>query len=222
MGNIFSSSIGKKLLMSLAGIMLLAFLVVHMGVNLLVLQDSRDNFNIAAHFMATNPVIKVFEIVLFGGIIIHIIVAAALSILNMKARPVRYKIENNEQTSFFSKYMVHTALIIFVFLIIHIIDFYYKAKFTDGVTEVIIDGEHYHDLGLLIIDKFKMPVFVWGYIISFVFLAFHLHHGFQSAFQTLGINHKTYTPVIKGIGVAYSIIIPLGFALIPIIIYYFK
>jgi succinate dehydrogenase / fumarate reductase cytochrome b subunit len=222
MSNMFRSSIGRKLLMSLAGLFLLSFLVVHLGINLLVLQDNRDNFNVAAHFMGTNPVIKVFEIVLFGGIFIHILVGLFLYLLNKKARPVGYKKENHSQTSFFSKYMMHSAMIILAFMVIHMFDFYFKAKFTDVVPDTIINGKHYHDLGVLVLEKFKMPLFVWGYIISMVFLAFHLHHGFQSAFQTLGINHKTYTPAIKAFGVGYAILVPLGFAIIPIVIYFFK
>lgn len=222
MGNIFSTSIGRKLLMSLAGIFLLTFLVVHLGINLLVLGDSRDDFNVAAHFMATNPVIKVFEIVLFGGILIHVIYGLIISIQNGKARPVRYKKDNHSQTSFFSKYMLHTAIIVGIFIVIHLFDFYFKAKFTDAVATVTIDNNQYPDLGALVLEKFKMPVFVFGYLITFIFLSFHLHHGFQSAFQTLGINHKSYTPFIKAIGVAYSILIPLGFSIIPIVIYFFK
>lgn len=222
MSNIFSSSIGRKLMMSLAGIFLLSFLVVHMGINLLVLGESRDAFNIAAHFMGTNPVIKVFEMVLFAGILLHIIYGGLLTIQNRRARPVRYKKDNHSQTSFFSKYMMHTAIIIGIFMVIHLFDFYFKAKFTDAVASVDIDGKHYHDLGALVLAKFKIPLFVWGYVASFILLAFHLHHGFQSAFQTLGINHKTYTPAIKAFGVIYSILIPLGFAIIPVYIFYFK
>jgi succinate dehydrogenase / fumarate reductase cytochrome b subunit len=208
--------------MSLAGIFLLTFLVVHLGINLLVLRETQDAFNIAAHFMGTNPVIKVFEIVLFGGILIHIIYGMILSIQNGKSRPVRYKKDNHSQTSFFSKYMFHTAIIVGIFIVIHLFDFYFKAKFTDVVDSVTINGKHYHDLGELVIEKFKMPVFVFGYIFAFIFLSFHLHHGFQSAFQTLGINHKSYTPIIKAFGVVYSILIPLGFAIIPIVIYFFR
>jgi len=222
MSNIFSTSIGRKLLMSLAGIFLLSFLVVHLGINLLVLGESRDNFNVAAHFMGTNPVIKIFEIVLFGGIIIHILYGLVLSFQNNSARPVKYKKSNYSQTSFFSKYMMHTAVIVGIFIIIHLFDFYFKAKFTNTVDTVMINDKAYHDLGALVLEKFKMPIFVIGYVFAFIFLAFHLHHGFQSAFQTLGINHKSYSPFIKGFGVIYSILIPLGFTIIPIYIYFFK
>ena len=83
------------------------------------------------------------------------------------------------------------------------------------------NGKEYHDMGLLVIQKFQHSGFVIGYIVAFLFMAFHLLHGFQSAFQTLGLNHKVYTPVIKAIGVIYTIVITAGFTIIPIYIYYF-
>jgi succinate dehydrogenase / fumarate reductase, cytochrome b subunit len=221
MSNILTSSIGKKIMMSLAGLFLLAFLPVHLGINLsLIFAGSREVFNKAAHFMGTNIVIRMMEIVLFGGFFLHMIYGVTLQLQNWFARPVRYKKDNYSQTSFFSKFMIHTAAIISLFLIIHLADFYFKAKFFGPVPEVIYDGIAYHDLGILVIEKFKIGGFVIFYIACFILLSFHLLHGFQSAFQSLGLNHKTYTPVIKFIGAAYTILITVGFILIPIYIYF--
>lgn len=212
--------------MSLAGLFLVVFLVVHLGINLLlILFESHEPFNVAAHFMVTNPLIKVMEIVLFGGIFLHIVYAGILTIGNLMARGSQgYTVTNHSQTSFFSKYMVHTAVIIGIFLVIHLMDFYIKAKFLGQIEEVSYDGglTHLHDMGALVIAKFKMLPFVVMYIVAFLFLGFHLHHGFQSAFQTIGLNHKVYTPVIKTLGLVYCIAITLGFSIIPIYIYLFK
>lgn len=212
--------------MSLAGLFLVVFLVVHLGINLLlILFESHEPFNVAAHFMVTNPLIKVMEIVLFGGIFLHIIYAGILSLSNKLARGGQgYTVTNHSQTSFFSKYMVHTAVIIGIFLVIHLMDFYIKAKFLGQIEEVSYDGglTHMHDMGALVIAKFKMLPFVVGYIFAFLFLGFHLHHGFQSAFQTIGFNHKVYTPVIKLAGLAYSILITMGYSIIPLYIYFLK
>ena len=219
-----NSSIGKKLIMSLAGIFLLSFLIVHLGINLLlVIFKSRDAFNIAAHFMATNIVIKVFEIVLFGGILIHAIYGIIVSLQNMAARgPVRYAKTYNSQTSFFSKFMFHTAVIIGIFLVLHLMDFYIKSKFFGAAPEIQINGKPYHDLGLLVEKRFEIGWVVVFYCVALLGLGFHLHHGFQSAFQTLGINHKTYTPVIKKIGILYTIVVTVGFILIPLFFYFTK
>ena len=219
--NIFNSSIGKKLMVALAGIFLILFLLVHLGINItLIIFDDPRIFNIAAHFMATNVIIKVFEIVLFGGILLHIIYGLLLQLLNWIARPIRYKVYNTAQTSFFSKFMIHTALVILVFLVIHLFDFYFKAKFGHGhVAEVTYNGKLYHDLGTMVIEKFQILWVDIFYIACFIFLGFHLLHSFQSAFQTLGLNHKVYTPVIKLLGYIYTFIVVAGFTIIPIWIF---
>ena len=118
--------------------------------------------------------------------------------------------------------MIHTALIIAIFLVLHLLDFYIKLKFIGNVEEIIYDGKKYHDLGLLVMQRFKIGWVVIVYVLSLLFLGFHLHHGFQSAFQTLGINHKVYTPIIKVTGVVYTIVITLGFISIPVYIYFLK
>ncbi len=222
MSILINSSIGKKLLMSLAGLFLIVFLVVHLAINLLVLLDSSEAFNKAAYFMGTNLVIRAMEIVLFGGFLIHMIYGVIVSLQNMIARPINYKKSNNSQTSFFSKYMFHTSVIITIFLVLHLLDFYIKSKFLGEVGDAVYDGKHYHDLASMVIARFKIGWVVVIYILALLGLGFHLHHGFQSAFQTLGLNHPVYTPIIKVIGFVYTILITLGFISIPIIVYYLK
>lgn len=207
--------------MSLAGLFLISFLVVHLGINLLLLFEGKEEaFNKAAHFMGTNPVIKIFEIVLFGGFFLHMIFGVIVSIQNKIARPVGYKVKNNAQQSFFSKYMFHTAVVVTIFLVLHLFDFYIKAKFIEGgVQEIVYNGEHYHDLASLVIARFQIWWVVVVYVIALLGLGFHLHHGFQSAFQTIGLNHPVYTPIIKGLGILYTILVTIGFMAIPVVIY---
>jgi len=222
MSSILTSSIGKKFIMSLAGIFLLLFLLVHLGINLLlILCSSTEYFNIASHFMRSNILIKIFEVVLFGGILLHIIYAVILQVQNWIARPTDYKVTNYSQTSVFSKYVIHTAVVVFTFLVIHLMDFYFSSKFGQAVKEITYpDGKVMEDLSSMVIAKFQLAVFVWGYIFCFLILGLHLHHGFQSAFQTLGINHKKYTPVIKGAGLVYTLLIVIGFSIIPLVIFF--
>ncbi len=220
MSGIFTSSIGKKLMMSLAGIFLIVFLLVHMGVNLLVIIfDDPMIYNRAAHFMSSNIIIKIIEIVLLGGILLHVIYALVLQVQNWIARPKRYNKANYSNTSFFSKFMIHTAAIILLFLAIHFVDFYFKAKFGHGA-EILVDGVMYHDFASEIVDKFKMLPFVIFYIAAFVFLGFHLIHGFQSAFKTLGLDNKKYNPAIQVLAIIYSVLVVAGFSIIPLVIYY--
>lgn len=220
MSNLFTSSIGKKFLMSLAGLFLITFLLVHLGINLLVVfAEDPMLFNKAAHFMGTNIIIKIFEIVLFGGFFLHIIYALILQIQNWIARPKRYHRISKSETSSFSRWMIHTAVIVLTFLVIHLADFYFKAKF-GTVEEIVVNGVHYHDLASLVIAKFKIPGFVIFYIASFLLLGFHLIHGFQSAFKTLGWHNRKITPVIQILSLLYTIIVVGGFTAIPLMIYF--
>ena len=220
MSGIFTSSIGKKLLMSLAGIFLIIFLLVHMGINLLVIiYEDPMVYNKAAHFMTSNILIKIFEIILFGGFLLHIIYALILQVQNWIARPSRYNKANYSNTSFFSKFMIHTATIILVFLVIHMMDFYIKAKFGHAA-EIQEACVAYHDFASEIVDKFKVLPFVIFYIAAFVFLGFHLIHGFQSAFKTLGMDNRKYTPVIDVLALIYTIVVVAGYSIIPVIIYF--
>lgn len=221
MSTIFGSSIGKKLIVALAGLFLILFLLVHLGINLtLILCESTKPFNTAAHFLASNYISKIFEIILFSAFILHIIYTLILQIKNWLSRPNRYRIPNYSQISFFSKFMIWLGGIILIFLVLHLADFFFKTKF-GHVEEIIYDnGTSYPDLSSLVIQKFQLPGFVIFYIVCFLILGFHLWHGFQSAFQTLGLNHKYYTPIIKIIGWIYTVLVVSGFTIIPVVIYF--
>lgn len=217
--NLTYSSVTKKVVMALAGLFLISFLVVHLSINLLMLRnDGGVLFTEAVHFMTTNPLIKVFEVVLFGGFFIHILFGIILQVYNWIARPNRYKVEGFSHTSFFSKYMIHTGAIIFIFLVIHFSNFYFvKLGFVDPPV-----GVGRHDFYMMAQLLFSSDFYSILYIVLMVFLGFHLQHAFQSAFQTLGLTHSKYTPVIKAIGTLYAIAVPAGFAIIPVYFMFFK
>jgi len=214
------SSITQKIWMALLGLFLMVFLVVHLGINLCLLRnDGGKWFNDAAHFMGTNYVVKVFEVVLFAGFIFHILVGIVLQIKNWISRPLRYNVNSKTYTPFLSKYMIYTGGIILVFLIIHFMNFYFiklgwvrNPLLAPG--EFGIDAEP--DFYLIAKALFANPFYSVLYILLLINLAFHLNHAFQAAFQTLGLDHKTYSPTVRAFGTIYSIIIPLGFIIIPI------
>ncbi|PLX14267.1 MAG: succinate dehydrogenase [Marinilabiliales bacterium] len=186
MSNLLSlSSVAKKIWMSLMGLFLFTFMLVHLSINITLITASDHNlFNELAHFMGTNPVIQLFQWVLFAGFIIHIILGIVLQIQNWIARPNAYKVKASSEKSYFSKYMIHTAVIIFVFLIIHFINFFLVAKGLIGeMHEVKVDGVVMEDMGSLVVDLFTIPGYVVFYVVALLFLGFHLDHGIQSAFQ---------------------------------------
>jgi len=223
MGSTFYSSLTKKYVMSLAGLFLMTFLFVHLAINLLLLiDDSRGLFNEAAHFMGTNPLIQTFQWVLFGGFAIHMIFGVILQIQNWIARPKRYKKKAVSEDNYFSKFMIHTGIVVIIFLVIHFADFFLK-KMAGTVPEIHHgDLSGMEDMGILVLEKFKMIGYVIFYVVALVILGFHLDHAFQSAFQSLGLNHKKYTPVIKWLSHFVAIVLAVGYISIPVCIYFFK
>ncbi len=211
------ASITKKVTMSLIGLFLATFLVVHLVINLmLLLPDDGEMFRASAEFMGTNPFIQIFEKVLFLAFIIHMILGVILWFQNRMARPTSYYKANVSETSFFSKFMIHTGIIVFIFLVLHFIHFYFMKIHLVEPHYLLEDG--HPDFYLEAINLFKQPLFAAIYVISFLALGFHLNHAIQSAFQSMGWEHSKYTPCIKGLSTAFALLITVGFSIIPIII----
>lgn len=213
------SSITKKVVMALVGLFLISFLLVHMAINLLLLsKDEGVAFMVAVEFMTTNPLVKIMEIFLMGGFVVHILIGVIIQIQNWMARPVRYKVEGYSHLSFFSKYMIHTGAIIFIFLLVHFTNFYFVKLGLVSPPAGVGKEDFYQMATMLFADKFYSIL----YVVLMIFLGFHLHHAFQSAFQTLGLSHTKYTPFIKAVSTIYSIVVPLGFASIPLFFIFIK
>ena len=210
------SSITKKIWMALLGLFLMLFLVVHLGINLCLLRDDGGKwFRAAAHFMGTNYIVKIFEVVLFGGFIFHILLGIILQLKNWLSRPVRYKVTNKTPTPFLSKYMIYTGAIVLTFLIIHLFNFFF-IKFGWVSTHVPPLDDNEPDFLGVARYLFSQPAYSIFYIALIIGLGFHLYHAFQAAFQTLGLDHKTYTTFITGFGIFFAIVIPLGYIIIPL------
>ncbi|EJF11708.1 succinate dehydrogenase cytochrome b subunit [Pontibacter sp. FD36] len=220
----FSSTIGRKIIMSITGLFLCSFLVVHLIGNLTLFKgDDGVTFNLYSHFMANNPIIRTMEIVLVLGFVFHIYDALVLTRRNKAARPVGYA-ENHpqENSTWSSRNMGLLGTVILVFLIIHLWNFFVPARFgaAGGLEGVVIENVDYDNLYLKVVQSFQIWWYVLIYVISMIALAYHLIHGFQSAFQSLGLTHKKYTPFIKTFGVVFSIAVCFGFAIIPIYFFF--
>ena len=211
----FSASIGKKLIMGLTGLFLISFLLVHVSINSMMFAcDGGKLFNEAASFMAHNPVIRIMEIGLFAGIIAHIVQAYILAYQNNKARPIKYAVANGGANSkWYSRSMTRLGTLLLLFLIVHLGNFWVPTK------KAVFTGEE-HDTFQNIKEIFQNPLLVGLYLAGVISLAYHLMHGFQSAFQTLGLNHKKYTPIIQKTGFWFSIVISLLFAAMPIGVFF--
>jgi len=209
MSGFLSSSVGRKIVMSLSGLFLITFLLVHLGVNL-TLFIGKDTFNGASHFMATNPVIQVMQFVLAAGFIFHIIMGIWLELKNRASRPIKYAKNNAAANSgWASRNMIYTGILVLLFIVLHLKDFFVQIKF----------GE-VHDDYELVTQLFKNPIYVLIYVVAFVLLGIHLSHGFQSAFTSIGARAPKYLKCVKNLGMAFSYFIALGFSVIAIYFYF--
>ncbi|WP_439183010.1 succinate dehydrogenase cytochrome b subunit [Carboxylicivirga taeanensis] len=220
MSTIFGSSIGRKLLMSLSGLFLVVFLIIHLSINLLLLvPDGGEAFNIAANFMAM-PLIKYgLQPVLFAGFIVHIIYAAILTAQNNKARgSAKYASGNNtKDVMWASKNMFILGLTVLAFLVVHLIDYWVPLQITHGAESITIDGVVMHNTYALVNAAFADSWRVVLYVVGALGLTIHLTHGFWSAFQTLGLSNSIWRKRWTVIGIAFSWIVGLGFSLIAIL-----
>lgn len=213
--NFLQSSLGKKIIMSITGLFLISFLVIHAIINSLIFfNDGGVIFNEGSEFMAHNPIIRIIEIVLFAGLILHIVQSLILTMQNRKARPVKYVVNNGSANSkWYSRSMGLLGTLLLFFLIIHLKDFWVVSRLTDEISSgrETMFGE--------MKEVFENPFAVGIYLLGVISLCYHLLHGFQSAFQSLGINHPKYTPIIKAVGFWFSIIIAVIFASMPVAMY---
>lgn len=205
--------------MALSGFFLLFFLLQHLAINFLSV-ISPDLFNETSHFMGTNPLVQfALQPVLAFGIVFHLGMGIRLELENRAARPVKYAMnKGGENSTWMSRNMIITGIMVLLFLALHFYDFWFpemNVKYIQGdMSGLLPNGEfrYWEELH----HKFHDPIRVGLYVLSFVFLALHLMHGFQSAFQSVGFRHRKYTPVIKQLSNVYAIVVPLGFVFIAV------
>ncbi len=216
---ILGSSVGLKFAMALSGFFLISFLLLHVTMNLISV-ISEDGFNTASHFMGTNPIIQfAMQPILAFGVVFHLMMGMRLERQNRMARPIKYAFNNAAANSnWMSRNMIITGIMVLLFLGLHFYDFWIpelNVKYLQGdMSGLNAEGgmRYFEELQ----HKFHDPIRVGLYILSFIFLGLHLLHGFQSAFQSVGFNHKGYTPLIKKLSNIYAIVVPLGFIIVAV------
>ena len=213
--DLFSSSLGKKLMMALTGLFLISFLVIHCTINAMIFfNDNGETFSYWGHFMGTNAIIRTLEIGLVLGFLIHITQGLSLWRANHAARPVKYSVAKSPAGTWYSRSMGLLGTLLLLFLIMHTSHFWIPNR-----SNQFIAGEEL-PLYKMMIDIFSNPFVVLFYVLGCVSLFWHLLHGFASAFQSLGLNHLKYNGFISFVGTAFSIVVPLIFAIMPIAIYF--
>jgi succinate dehydrogenase / fumarate reductase, cytochrome b subunit len=218
--DMLTSTLGRKLIMALTGIFLILFLVVHLIGNLQLLKDDGGAaFNRYADFMGHNPLIQIISIGNFSFILLHIVTSVMLTMRNRTARPVQYAYtQEGKSSAWASRNMMVLGTIVLIFLVVHLQAFWAKSKF-GGLNETSLDGKSVHNLYEATQIAFAENWIVAIYVLSMIGLAFHLFHGFKSSLQTLGLNHKKYSPFIHHVGVAFAVFVPAAYACIPVLMF---
>jgi succinate dehydrogenase cytochrome b subunit len=224
----FTSSVGKKLVMAITGLSLIVFLIVHVTVNALmwskvfVPEDSGEIFNKAAHWLGESLVPRVLEIGLFLFFILHIVQGYVLEATNRSKRGVGYEVKmGSKGSAWYRKSMGLLGTLIFLFLVVHLANFWIPSRF-GGLEEVSYPdapGKTYAELYGRMVEVFQNQWIVILYVIGCISLAWHLIHGFQSSFRTLGVSNKRYLSTLRAAGFAFSIIVCFAFAMMPVSIY---
>lgn len=200
----FASSIGKKIMMSVTGLGFCLFLAGHLAGNL-TLYGGKDAFNAyAEHLQSLEPLVKLAEVGLLFFAIVHVLTGLTLFYQNFNARPNRYVVnKSGGGRTIGSRTMPYTGILLLAFIIFHLTKFYFVDKTGTTIYDIVSGA-------------FSNPGYVILYVLAIIVVALHVNHGFWSAFQTLGANHPKYMPIIKAAGIVFSLIVGLGFGLLPI------
>jgi succinate dehydrogenase / fumarate reductase cytochrome b subunit len=212
---VFSSSVGTKLLIGATGLLLFAYLILHLAGNLMVF-GGQETFNHYSHALISNPLIVPIELVLALIFVIHIYKTVVMWTRNQAARPVAYERKSwaghTSRKSVASTTMIWTGLLTLVFVVVHVAQIKYGTWYQIGDPPI-------RDLYRTEIEVFSNPVWVAVYVVGMVLIGFHLRHGIASAFQSLGANHPVFTKRLVAVGTVIAILIAGGFAIIPIWVY---
>ncbi|WP_322544974.1 succinate dehydrogenase cytochrome b subunit [Elizabethkingia miricola] len=212
------NTLSRKMLMCLTGLFLGFFLLIHFLGNLqlfLPQEQAHLQFNAYSHFLSGNIVIKIVSLVLYTSIILHAIDGLVITIKNRKSGGTYQSDRRGRASKWYSRNMGILGTLILIFLVIHFQNFWYVYKFGS----LPLDDKGNKDLYILVITIFKEWWYVVIYVISMIALCYHLIHGIYSAVRTLGLFHPKYVKWIKIAGIAYSVIISVGFALMPVYVF---
>lgn len=217
--NFYTSGIGKKIITGITGLGLSLFVLFHMAGNLTLFAGSKA-YNQLAHFLESLGILLyLVEFILLGLAIFHVVVGINIRLNTYKARPVGYSqfksVGEPSKQSISSRSMLITGAVLLGFLVWHLSTFKFGAYYS-----TVIDGVEMRDLSSLVIEKFRNPVYAFGYAGIMVMLGVHLRHGIWSAWQSIGVLNSKISPAVYAIALILAILIMLGFVVLPLAIYF--
>src|ERR1051325_3391164 len=213
---VFSSSVGTKLLIGVTGLLLFAYLLLHLAGNLLVFAG-QTTFNAYSHTLISNPLTVPVEIGLLLCFLVSVYKTVTMWFANQRTRPIGYQKKSwagyKSRKSLASTTMIWTGLATFLFVGIHLAQMKYGAWYQIGNPAI-------RDLYRTEVEVFSSPLWVAVYVVCMILIGFHLRHGISSAFQSIGADHPVYTKRLIVVGTMLAIVIGGGFAIIPIWVYF--
>ena len=217
--NFYTSTIGKKIITGVTGLLLTLFVLVHMTDNL-VLFTSAEAYNQLGHFInSLGILLYAIEFILLASVIFHVAIAISIKLNTQQARPIAYaqlkSAGNPSKQSISSRSMIITGLVLLIFLVLHLSTFKFGVYYS-----TIINGVEMRDLASLVIEKFQSPVYAFGYVGVMILLGFHLRHGIWSSLQSLGAMNSRFSPIIYALALIIAIAIAIGFLVLPVAIYF--
>jgi succinate dehydrogenase / fumarate reductase cytochrome b subunit len=216
---IYKSTLFRKIVMSLTGLFIAFFLIIHLAGNLQLLlpeEVAHEQYNWYSHLLSGNIIIEVIAILLYISILVHIFDALYITIHNYRAGGPSLKRDTRSKvSSWYSRNMGVLGIVILIFLVVHLKDYWYIYKFG----ELPLDAQGNKDLYTIVMASFENLWYVILYLAGFIGLAYHLAHGVSSAFRTLGLYSKSYIKIFKYLGYAFAILLPLGYAIVAVILY---
>ena len=213
------SSIVRKQIVAITGLAMVGFLVAHLSGNFLIFAGPEAFNGYSEKLRHLGPLLWVLRIGMIVALFAHVSLAIKITQENRLARGGQYEVNNHKgETGFAKKTMIYTGLLIVVFIALHLYDFTFRSKVGDPT--IIAGVNNGESLGLfgLVWNSFLQPWHAGLYVLAMILLGFHLSHGIQSLFQTLGISHDRYTPIINTISLLLAIVLAVGFMTIPLYI----
>jgi succinate dehydrogenase / fumarate reductase cytochrome b subunit len=213
----FLTTIGRKQMMAVAGLIWAGFVLSHALGNLLIFVGP-EAYNKYGHAIVSNPAIYVAEVLLVVMLLLHVITSVVVTVRNKMSKNTNYKVvaKGPKATSAQSKTMMEQGLVVLGFIIIHLITFKYGANY-----QVEYNGVIMRDLFVLVFEAFQNNLYVLWYCFALVILSFHLSHGVYSALQTLGLHHPRFMKKVKCASVVYGVVVAVTFISQPIYLRFF-
>lgn len=212
---LFSTSVGRELMMGVTGALLILYVTVHMLGNMKIFQGP-DALNSYAAWLTGHPLLWLARIGLFTVFSLHVYLGISLARENSAARPRGYRYYRTLEASFASRHMLLSGLMVLAFVIYHLLHFTFGV--IDAGHTALVDSQQRHDVYSMVVHGFQNPWISCSYIVAMLLLGMHLLHGAPSLFQSLGVNHESYSTLIRVACAAYVAIIVVGNCCIPILV----